>query len=269
MLTAAQQRAREFKTTASQAPIIMAGDAAAIVRLHRERTGEIEPEDLSHAYPAQLGNHVEGFNLDWHERKTGMELTERGVFFPHPSLHNIGATLDAYRCHDDTVIEAKAIGAWRRLDEAIGYYTPQVIVQMRCRQASKGALLISHGGGEPQEIAVTPDPSYEQVLWERMCAFELCVQTLTLPAPLPRIVPPEQWRSIDLDSLAEPWPNWAHELAFDLERWRDVRPIAQEFEEITSHIKSLFPDDAGRLTYAGIAIRRNRRGALTIKDVNE
>jgi hypothetical protein len=165
--------------------------------------------------------------------------------------------------------EVKVTGAWRRLDEVVAYYTPQVIAQMRCRQASRGALLIVHGGSEPSEIPIVPDSSYEQVLWERMAAFELCVQTLTPPAPLARIVPPEQWRTIDLASLAEPWPNWAHELAFDLERWRDVRPLAQEFEEITDHIKSLLPDDVGRFTCAGVTIRRNRRGALTIKDASE
>ena len=267
MLTEHQKRAREFKTTASQAPVIMAGERDELIRLWQERIGEIEPEDLSQKWPVALGVHCEPLILDWHERKMGMELTERGSFHTHPVYRNIGATLDAYRPATDTVIEAKTTGQFVRLDDAVNFYTPQVIVQMRCRNAAAGALLIMHGSAEPVEIPIVPDADYEDRMWERLLGFELCVQTMQPPVPLPALVPPSQWRSISLDDLPT-WPNWAHEAALDLERWRDVRPLAIEFEEITAHIKALLPDDVGRLDYAGISVRRNRRGILTIREAS-
>jgi hypothetical protein len=265
MLTAEQQRARAFRTTASQAPIIMSGDTDKILRLWQERIGEAEPEDLSDSWPVQLGSYLESFVLDWHERKTGMELTDRGTFYVHPEYSDIGATLDCYRPIDDTVIDAKVCSHWQPLDDITAYYCPQIIVQMRCRAAAHGALLVVHGGSPPQEIPIIPNADYENILWQRLLAFELCVRTLTPPSPIAPIVPPEQWRTIDL-ATADPWPNWANELTSNLERWRDLKPLANEFQEIVDNIKSLLPGDVGRLDYGGMTIRRNRRGALTIKE---
>lgn len=267
MLTETQKRAREFKTTASQAPIIMSGNEEKILRLWRERIGETEPEDLSRVWPVQLGSYLEPFILDWHERKTGKELLLRGAFQPHPTLDYIGATLDAYRPADDTVIDAKVCGGWQPLGDIVAYYTPQIIVQMRCRSCANGALLIVHGGAEPQEIPVTPEPNYERTVWERLAAFELCVKLMKPPSPLPRIVPPDAFRTIDLDALGKDWPNWAPELAFNLDRWRDTAPIVTEHEETIALIKTLLPDDVGRLDYAGMRITRNRRNAITIKEI--
>jgi hypothetical protein len=268
MLTAEQQRVRAFKTTASQAPIIMSGDTDKILRLWQERIGEAEPEDLSDSWPVQLGSYLESFVLDWHERKTGMELTDRGTFYVHPEYSGIGATLDCYRPIDDAVIDAKVCSHWQPLDDITAYYCPQIIVQMRCRAAAHGALLIVHGGSAPQEIPIIPDADYETILWQRLLAFELCVQTLTPPAPLPAIVPPEQWRTIDL-AAADPWPNWGPQIALDLERWRELKPSANEFEEISTTIKELIPADVGSVSYNGMVVKRNRRNAITIKDMNK
>jgi hypothetical protein len=266
MLTAEQQRARaNALVTASRIPILMSGNIEKINRYWSEAIGEKEPEDISHKWEVGLGSLVGPYALDHHERKTQMEHTMREVFRPHPTLPYVGATLDAYRPADDTAVEVKTCGGWQRLDDVVAYYSAQVICQMRCIPCRHGALLIVHGGAEPVEIPVLPDPDYEKEMWARVAAFKLCCDLLIPPAPIPAVVPPGQWRTIDL-AAADPWPNWAHELAFDLERWRDVRPIAIEFEEITAHVKNLLPDDVGRLDYAGLTIRRNRRGALTIRE---
>jgi hypothetical protein len=87
------------------------------------------------------------------------------------------------------------------------------------------------------------------------------------PSPLPHIVPPGQFRTINLNDGITPWPNWANELAFNLERWRDTAPIADEHEATISLIKSLLPDDVGRLDYKCVRITRNRRNAVTIKGI--
>jgi hypothetical protein len=268
MLTAEQQRIRAFKTTASQAPIIMSGDTDKILRLWQERIGEAEPEDLSDSWPVQLGSYLESFILDWHERKTGMELTDRGTFYVHPQYPEMGATLDCYRPIDDTVIDCKVCSHWQPIDHLVAYYSGQVICQMRCRAAAHGALLIVHGGSAPQEIPIIPDADYETILWQRLLAFELCVRTLTPPSPIAPIVPPEQWRTIDL-AAADPWPNWAHEFTSNLERWRELRAPANEFEEISTTIKELVPTDVGLVSYNGMVVKRNRRSAITIKDMNE
>ena len=55
----------------SDARIIMGDDEAALLRLWREKRGEVEPEDLSGNLIVQLGVVTEPLNRHWYERNTG------------------------------------------------------------------------------------------------------------------------------------------------------------------------------------------------------
>ncbi len=55
----------------SDARVIMGSDEAALLRLWREKRGEVEPEDLSANLVVQLGLVTEPLNRHWFERNTG------------------------------------------------------------------------------------------------------------------------------------------------------------------------------------------------------
>ena len=55
----------------SDARTIMGDDEAALLRLWREKRGEVEPEDLSGILMVQLGTVTEDLNRRWYERNTG------------------------------------------------------------------------------------------------------------------------------------------------------------------------------------------------------
>ena len=55
----------------SDARIIMGDDEDALVRLWREKRGEVEPEDLSGNLVVQLGVVTEDLNRRWYEANTG------------------------------------------------------------------------------------------------------------------------------------------------------------------------------------------------------
>src|SRR5215216_5777104 len=78
----------------SDARIIMGDDEAALLRLWREKRGEIEPEDLTGNLIVQLGTVTEHLNRHWYERHTGQVVAEvqRQVF--HPVKRWMAATLD-------------------------------------------------------------------------------------------------------------------------------------------------------------------------------
>ena len=84
---------REF-IGGSDARIIMGDDEAALLRLWKEKRGEIEPEDLSSNLIVQLGLVTENLNRLWYERNTGqaIECVQRRL--RHPVLRWMGATLD-------------------------------------------------------------------------------------------------------------------------------------------------------------------------------
>ena len=60
----------------SDARIIMGDDEAALIRLWREKRGEIEPEDLSDNLVVQLGAATEDLNRRWFVRNTGQAVTD-------------------------------------------------------------------------------------------------------------------------------------------------------------------------------------------------
>jgi hypothetical protein len=154
-----------------------------------------------------------------------------------------------------------------KLDHVLAYYQPQLIVQRRCVECDNVALLISHGGATPAEYAVTIEPDYEAVVWERINQFQRCVETLTPPVEvmqLQPLTPPEQWRTIDLDQEGE-LPNWAPDMKAQLIEWYVTRDAAVANEAARDEIKKLLPEDVGKLRFAGTLVSRNRARAVSIK----
>ena len=60
----------------SDAKIIMGSEEASLVRLWREKRGEVEPEDLSDILIVQLGTVTEDLNRRWYERNTGHAIKD-------------------------------------------------------------------------------------------------------------------------------------------------------------------------------------------------
>ena len=78
----------------SDARIIMGDDEAALIRLWREKRGEVEPEDLSGNLIVQLGLATEDLNRRWYEANTGQVVTDIQERVFHPALKWMAATLD-------------------------------------------------------------------------------------------------------------------------------------------------------------------------------
>ena len=68
----------------SDARIIMGNDEAALLRLWREKRGEVEPEDLSGNLIVQLGLVTEDLNRRWYERNTGQVIKDIQRRVRHP-----------------------------------------------------------------------------------------------------------------------------------------------------------------------------------------
>ena len=78
----------------SDARIIMGNDEAALLRLWREKRGEVEPEDLSGNLIVQLGLATERLNRRWYQANTGRVVTDVQQWIRHPTLRWMAATLD-------------------------------------------------------------------------------------------------------------------------------------------------------------------------------
>ena len=87
-------RDRRHTIGGSDARVIMGDDEAALLRLWREKRGEVEPEDLTDNLVVQLGSVTEHLNRHWYEKNSGHFVTEvqRQVF--HAVHRWMAATLD-------------------------------------------------------------------------------------------------------------------------------------------------------------------------------
>jgi len=125
----------------SDARIIMGNDEAALLRLWREKRGEIEPENLSGNLIVQLGLATEDLNRRWYQANTGQALTDIQRQIRHPALRWMAATLDGRVEATGAVFEAKFMLPWAFSEEAAAEkYMPQLQHNMWVVAAIGGAL---------------------------------------------------------------------------------------------------------------------------------
>jgi predicted phage-related endonuclease len=262
MLTNEQRARRAGKVTASFIPSLMAGDERRMLSEWQRLVGhpDFTEEDLSANWAVAFGCFIEPVALDWHERKTGHALTLRGDWVQHSDHPWLGATLDAWREHDSSVIDCKAPGAYRNLDEVRSYYCSQVIVQRACLNADRAALLIVHGGAEPVEYEATWPESYEAEVWQRIHWFWGRVETLQPPCAIPAVKGPvPAIRTVDMQGNNS-WASAAGE-------WLGHKAAAGRFNDSVKIIKSLLEPDVMKAFGHGISATRSRAGAVSIKEL--
>src|SRR3979490_2583113 len=102
----------------SDARIIMGGDESALLRLWREKRGEVEPEDLSGNLIVQLGTATEERNASCYERNTGRRVSDVQRHIKHSAIAWMAATLDGIVEGTEAVFEAKFMLPWYFSEEA-------------------------------------------------------------------------------------------------------------------------------------------------------
>jgi len=135
----------------------MGDDEAALIRLWREKRGEVEPEDLSGNLLVQLGLATEDLNRRWYEANTGQVIADVQQSIRHPVLRWMGATLDGRVRGSDAVFEAKFMLPWSFSEGAAAEkYMPQLQHNMWVVAARTAVLSVITGGGKWVEILAHP-----------------------------------------------------------------------------------------------------------------
>lgn len=250
---------RKAYINASEAPTICGGDAEKRHRLWMEKTGQAEPEDLSGVLPVQMGSYTEPFNVAWFEQTTGMKVTGRQDVLRNDWLR---ATLDGKVEYNGVpaVWEAKHIGAFSKIDEAVQRYMPQVHVQMHLSECRQAILSVLHGTQNYEWVHVEFDDAYWASVLKALEDFRDCVSFNVEPSDAPVIaVKPTTFKVYDFGGNNE-WATHAHD-------WVLNKPAADLFKSADKNIKLLVPDDASEVTGHDIIVKRSKAGALSIKGI--
>jgi predicted phage-related endonuclease len=243
----------------SDARIIIGDDEGALLRLWREKRGEIEPEDLSDNLLVQLGLVTEDLNRRWYEANTGQVLTDIQRQIRHPALRWLAATLDGRVEATGAVFEAKFMLPWSFSEEAAAEkYMPQLQHNMWVVAARSAALSVITGGGKWVEITTHADPLYQHLIVTAEQKFWRCVESGEAPRlfgvepPKPRI---EAVRIVDM-SASNSWAEFAGV-------FRTARRAFLEHERARVELKALMPEDAKEAIGHGIRAKRSKSGAVS------
>jgi putative phage-type endonuclease len=244
----------------SDARIIMGSDEAALLRLWREKRGEVGPEDLSGNLIVQLGKVTEDLNRAFYERNTGRTVGDVQRLVKHSAIPWMAATLDGIIEDMGAIFEAKFMLPWSFSEEAAAEkYMAQVQHNMWVTHLRTSVLSIITGGGKWVEITIPVDPLYLSVLVSAEKKFWRCVQSgepphlINAKAPRPHL---EVVRIVDMSSSN----SWAEFAAL----FRNTRSAFLEHERARTELKALMPEDAKEAIGHGVRAKRSRSGAVSL-----
>jgi predicted phage-related endonuclease len=250
---------RRYFIGGSDARIIMGTDEAALLRLWREKRGEIEPQDLSGNLVVQLGRATEELNRRWYEANTGRAVTDIQKRVHHPALRWMAATLDGRIAGSDAVFEAKFMLPWSFSEEmAAEKYMPQLQHNLWVVAARSAVLSVITGGGKWVEILAHADPLYQHLIVTAERKFWRCVESGEQPTlfgvepPKPRL---EAVRIVDM-TASNAWAAFAA-------IFTRTRAAHLEHEQAKAELKTLMPEDAKEAIGHGVRAKRSKSGAVS------
>jgi predicted phage-related endonuclease len=242
----------------SDARVIMGDDEAALLRLWREKRGEVEPEDLSSNLIVQLGLATEKLNRRWYQANTGRVITDVQQWARHPTLRWMAATLDG-RVEGGDVFEGKFMLPWSFSEEAAAEkHMPQLQHSMWVVAARSAVLSVITGGGKWVEIKTHADPLYQHLIVTAERKFRRCVESGEPPSlfgvepPKPRI---EAVQIVDM-TASNAWAEFA--AVFSRTRLAHL-----EHEQAKAELRRLMPEDAQQAIGHGVRAKRSKSGAVS------
>ena len=128
-MSASLGKDRRYFIGGSDARVIMGDDEAALLRLWREKRGEVEPEDLSGNLIVQLGLATEKLNRRWYQANTGRVITDVQKWRPPPDTALDGG-------------DARRSSRWRRCIRSQIHVA--VVSSRRKRPLEKHAAQLQH-----------------------------------------------------------------------------------------------------------------------------
>jgi predicted phage-related endonuclease len=243
----------------SDARVILGDDQTALVRLWRQKRGELEPEDLSDNLMVQLGTVTEALNRRWFERNTGLAVTAVQRHLQHPVIKWMAATLDGLVDPGGAVFEAKFMLPWTFSEEAAAEkHMAQLQHNMWVANARSAALSVITGGGKWVELTIHADPLYQHLLLTAEKKFWRCITNGEEPRlfgvepPRPRL---EAVRIVDM-SASNSWAEFAAS-------FRRTRSAFVEHEAAKADLKKLVPEDAREAIGHGLRAKRSKSGAIS------
>ena len=245
----------------SDANVILSADVDRIVRLWREKRGELPAEDLSDRLPVMLGSWTEPFNRQWFEKFTGHAVERVGEKVSCREHAWRRCTLDGFISASQSVFEAKHTNAFATVDEVLARYMPQLQHNMSVTRSPRAILSVIFGNHKFEIIEIGADWLYQEELLQAEQRFWQCVRTGEPPIAAAPPPPPKAFGTREV--CLEGNNVWAAAAA----DWLKNREAAKAHAAASSSLKQIVEDDVARAFGHGIEAKRSKSGAITIREM--
>lgn len=247
----------------SDAVKIMSGDWH---QLWLEKTGQGQPVDLSDQFNVQLGTYTEDFNIAWFEHEYNLQV----LAFQHEVSSKIDdipfkATLDGVLKENgkDVGLECKHTSSFRKFDDILAYYTPQIQLYMKVAKLDKMYLSVIFGNQWECKLIERNEDEWQRMLPILKDFWNHVVNKIPPSSDMPNELPTGV-QHMTIDNMV------ARDASTDNE-FRDKEYYylchfddAQIFDDAKKRLKALIKPNEREVYTDKLSIKRNKRGALTI-----
>ena len=250
-------------------------DAVKIMRgdwhdLYNEKTGQAQPADLSHLFNVQLGTYTEEFNLAWFEQEYGVHV----LGFQHEAKKTIDgipfkATLDGIINDPENKgehigVECKHTSSFKKFDDILAYYYPQIQLYMKVADLKSMYLSVIFGNQWECKLVAQDEAEWLRMLpifrdfWGHVIKKQPPVGEM--PNELPTNV-----HHMTLDNMVARDASRDNYFRECESQYIENYLYAKCFDDCKKELKSYVKPNEREVYTDKLSIKRNKRGALTIK----
>ena len=245
----------------SDANIILSGDRARVHQLWLEKRGECDPPNLDDNLAVVLGCWTEAFNRQWYQRCTGERVIHVGPTRTCEKRPWRRCTLDGMVERRGAVWEAKHTNAFAKEADLLERYMPQLQHNMAVTGCDRAVLSVIYGNHRYEVIEIAADWLYQLELLDAEERFWAAVCEGTEP---PAVEAPKVPRPIGVREVCLEGSNaWAAAAA----DWLQHREAAKRHSAACATLKELVEGDVARAFGHGVEARRNKSGAISIREL--
>ena len=258
---------------------IMDGDW---VSLWQEKTGRVEPDDLSDVLPVQLGSFTEDFNINWFCKQNNCNVYKKQQTFEmNWNAVPLKGTVDgcvyiSEAQHDvvtDEIVECKHTYEGNNMEACLSMYMPQIQFYMWLAQAKGCYLSVIFGNRRWESVYVQKDWQYIEQMQVRLQEFWQCV--VKDEQPFGNLFSESKHGvSIDkikVDGMVKRDASSDNEFISRCHDYIEQHQSAKLFESAKSDLKAMVANDEREVYCDLLTIKRDKRGALriTVKENND
>lgn len=245
------------------------------LQLWAEKTGKIEPEDISKKVNVRLGNKLEDAVAQFFMEETGKKVQRVNSTRFHEKYPFLGANIDRKVVGEDAILECKTASAWMAKEwageEIPQEYILQVMHYLAVTGASKGyiAVLIGNADFKWKEI-VRDEQIIEQIITKEVAFWN----TFVVPQVMPMTISYDDGSTLyDLFPVSDPnkdiiLPDSLNTLIETRNAMtQDMISLQESIKRLENEIKATLGDaERGRTSSFQVSWKTQHRKSFTVAE---